>query len=50
MTDGHTWKLWNVASDKVYKRMNIVQIDSPDLWPFVVEVIEDSIKKGHLKP
>lgn len=49
VTEGHTWKLGNVTSDKVYKRMGIVKESAPDLWPFVVETINASIEKGFLK-
>ena len=49
MTEGHTWKLGNVTSDKVYKRMDMVRIATPDLWPFVIKVIDESIDKGYLK-
>ena len=49
MTEGHTWKIGNVTSDKVYKRMDMVRVATPDLWPFVVEVINESIEKGYLK-
>lgn len=48
-TEGHTWKLGNVTSDKVYKRMDMVRQSTPDLWLFVERVINDSITKGFLK-
>jgi len=47
-TEGHTWKLGHVTSDKVYKRMDMVRQSTPDLWEFVVDVINDSIAKGYL--
>lgn len=49
MTEGHTWKLGNVSSEKVYKRMEMVRIAIPELWPFVVETINKSIEKGYLQ-
>ncbi len=49
MTQGHTWKLGNVTSDKVYKRMDMVRVAAPELWPFVTDVIQDSIAKGYLE-
>ena len=49
MTEGYTWKLGNVTSDKVHKRMDMVRIATPDLWPFVIKVIDESIDKGYLK-
>lgn len=50
MTGGHTWKKGEVTSDKVYKRMDMVRVATPELWPFVVRVIEESIEKGYIKP
>ena len=49
MTEGHTWKLGNVTSDKVFKRMDMVKKGAPDLWDFVEHIIEESIKKDYLK-
>lgn len=48
-TEGHTWKLPGVNSQKVYKRMEPIKESTPKLWKFVVEIIEDSIEKGYLK-
>lgn len=47
-TDGHTWALNKVTSDKVYKRMSVVKDAVPELWEFVEFVIQDSIKKGYI--
>ena len=49
MTEGHTWKIGNVTSDRVYKRMGMVKKGTPELWPFVVSLIDASIEKGYLK-
>ncbi len=49
LTKGHTWKLGNVTSDKVYKRMDTVRTAAPALWPFVCETIDKAIEKGYLK-
>ena len=49
MTEGHTWKLGNVTSDKVYKRMGMVKEGAPELWDFVVDIVNSSIEKGYLK-
>lgn len=48
LTEGHTWKLGNVTSGKVYKRMDMVRHGAPELWGFVEFVINDSIAKGYL--
>lgn len=49
MTEGYTWKLGDVTSNQVYKRMDMVRIAAPNLWPFVVDTINKSIEKGYLK-
>ena len=49
MTEGHTWKLGNVKSDKVYKRMAVIEAAAPELWLFVANLIETSIEKGYLQ-
>lgn len=49
VTEGHTWKLGNVKSDKVYKRMDMVREGAPGLWPFVEDIIRLSIEKGYLQ-
>ena len=49
LTEGHTWKLGNVTSDKVYRRMDMVRQSIPDLWEFVEDIIQDSISKGYLQ-
>lgn len=47
-TEGHTWVMHKVTSDKVYKRMETVKHALPELWEFVEYVIADSIKKGYI--
>ena len=49
LTQGHTWKLGNVTSDKVYQRMDMVRQTVPELWEFVELAINDCIEKGYLK-
>ena len=49
MTEGHTWKLGNVTSDKVYKRMGIIKEGAPGLWGFVTDIINSSVEKGYLQ-
>ena len=48
-TEGHTWKIPGVTSDKVYERMEPIRKSTPLLWDYVSGLIEDSIKKGYLK-
>lgn len=49
-TEGHTWKMPGVTSKKVYKRMEAIRESTPELWEYVKEIIEDSIRKGYLLP
>lgn len=48
-TNGHTWKNPGVTSEKVLKRNEPLKENTPLLWEYVKEVIEDSIEKGYLK-
>ena len=43
VTQGHTWKLYGVSKENVYKRMEMVKKGIPALWDFVEAVIDDSI-------
>lgn len=48
-TEGHTWKNPGVNSTKVLKRNEPLKQNTPSLWEYVNEIIEDSIEKGYLK-
>lgn len=48
-TQGHTWRMPGVTSEKVYERMAPIRESTPVLWEYAVEIIEDSIAKGYLK-
>jgi putative hydrolase of HD superfamily len=47
-TQGGTWKQHNISRAQVMKRMAPVETGAPELWPFVLEVIEESVAKGYL--
>ncbi|MBW4459191.1 MAG: HD domain-containing protein [Nodosilinea sp. WJT8-NPBG4] len=49
-TQGGTWKQHSICRAQVMKRMAPVEQGAPELWPFVLEVIEESVAKGYLKP
>ncbi len=49
-TSGYTWRKPGIDSTKVLKRNEPLQENTPLLWEYVKEVIEDSIEKGFLKP
>lgn len=48
-TSGHTWQKPGVTSANVMKRNEMLEENTPKLWEFVLEVVEDSISKGYLK-
>ncbi len=50
MTDGHTWKMGDVTSAQIYKRMDIIRVATPELWKIVEGIINISIENGLLKP
>jgi len=49
-TNGHTWQKPGVTSEKVMKRNSLLEENAPELWEYAKEIIEDSIRKGYLKP
>jgi len=48
-TNGYTWQKPGIASAKVLKRNELLEKNTPTLWEFAKEVIEDSIRKGYLQ-
>lgn len=49
-TQGGTWRIHNITRDRVMQRMQPVETGAPALWPFVLQVIEDCVAAGYLKP
>lgn len=49
MTKGKTWNQNKATSDRVYKRMEKVKAGAPKIYEWVVDLIEDSIRKGYLQ-
>lgn len=47
-TQGGTWKQHGISRAQVMKRMAPVEKGAPELWPFVLKVIEESVTKGYL--
>lgn len=47
-TGGGTWKQHGISRAQVMQRMAPVKTGAPELWPFVVEVIEQSAAAGYL--
>ncbi|MGF1566842.1 MAG: HD family hydrolase [Nodosilinea sp.] len=48
-TGGGTWKLHGISRDQVMMRMAPVETGAPELWPFVLEVIEECVTAGYLE-
>jgi putative hydrolase of HD superfamily len=49
-TEGHTWKKPGVNRAKVLKRNQVSEANAPRLWQLACQMIEDSVKRGLLKP
>lgn len=48
-TNGHTWKRPGVNSQKVYKRVDVLEKNAPTLYEYIKDLIESSVEKGYLK-
>lgn len=48
-TKGHTWVKYGIRSHKVVERNRPIKEGAPNLWEYVKEIVEDSIKKGILE-
>jgi putative hydrolase of HD superfamily len=48
MTDGHTWAQNHVRESQIYARMAVIETAVPKLWPYVRQVINDSVERGHV--
>ena len=49
-TKGHTWQIPGVTKEDVFKRNSLLKENASELWKFAEELIEDSVRKGFLKP
>lgn len=49
-TAGGTWKQHSISRAQVLKRMQPVETGAPELWSFVLQVIDQSVTAGYLKP
>ncbi|MEA5450972.1 HD domain-containing protein [Leptolyngbya sp. CCNP1308] len=47
-TGGGTWKQHSISRAQVMQRMAPIEKGAPELWPFVLEVIEESVAKEYL--
>ncbi|MBE9110682.1 HD domain-containing protein [Nodosilinea sp. LEGE 07298] len=49
-TGGGTWKQHNICRAQVLQRMAPVEAGAPELWPFVLGVVQDCVAAGYLQP
>jgi len=49
LTEGHTWRKGNVTREQVEKRASLIEKGLPIAWETVLEIIEDSQKKGFFR-
>jgi len=49
VSEGHPWKIANITSGRVYKRMSIIKEAAPELWRLAEDIIQSSIEKGYLQ-
>lgn len=47
-TGGGTWPLHGVTQAQVLKRMQPIEQGAPELWPFVVNLIDEACERGFL--
>jgi putative hydrolase of HD superfamily len=47
-TGGGTWKQHGICRAQVMQRMAPVEQGAPELWPFVLQVVEESVAAGYL--
>ncbi|MEH2142884.1 HD domain-containing protein [Nostoc sp.] len=48
-TQGGTWCIHGIRRDQVMKRVAPVETGAPELWPFVLQLIDDCVAAGYLK-
>ena len=48
-TQGGTWGIHGIRRDQVMKRLASVETGAPELWPFVLQVIDDCVIARYLK-
>ncbi len=48
-TKGGTWKQHHIHRDQVMQRIAPIETGAPELWPFVMEVVEACVEAGYLR-
>lgn len=49
LNEGHTWRMGNVDSAAVYRRIDPLREAIPALWDIVCKMVEDGIEKGYIR-
>lgn len=49
LTEGHTWRKGNVSRAQAQKRASLIEKGIPFAWDTVMEILDDSEKKGFFK-
>ena len=47
---GGTWRRHGITRQQVIQRMRPIQTGAPQLWPFVMSVIDESCAAGYIRP
>lgn len=48
MTQGGTWRMYDITMDMVMKRAQPIEEISADLWDYTKKILEQSVEKGYL--
>lgn len=48
-TQGGTWRIHNIRRDQVMKRVAPVETGAPELWPFILQLIDDCVAADYLQ-
>lgn len=46
---GGTWRIHSIRRDQVMKRVAPVETGAPQLWPFVLQLIDECVAAGYMK-
>ncbi len=47
---GGTWRRHGITRQQVIQRMRPIQTGTPQLWPFVMSIIDESCTAGYIRP
>ncbi|HEV2131606.1 MAG TPA: HD domain-containing protein [Longimicrobiaceae bacterium] len=48
-SQGGTWRIHGITLDQVLARMEPIRDALPDLWPYVMRIIEESCARGYIR-